>query len=213
MTGSWSIASPPPETATRARSKCEVAPYPSTIPPPEPVTATRSPAPVGAGRSAVVRVRGRGVELTPLKTAASYRTIPLPKVIGDELAAHLARWPVVSGLVFTNQQSEPIQQHPFAAMWKTARRRAGLPAWVTPHDLRHYYASLLIRSGASVKVVQSAWDTPAPRRRSMCTGTCSRTRRTEHGPPSMPCSGISRTLRGLAPTPSAETAGQHTTPG
>jgi integrase len=103
----------------------------------------------------LVRARGRGVELTPLKTAASYRTIPLPEVIGDELAAHLARWPPVSGLVFTNQQSEPIQQHPFAAMWKTARRRAGLPAWATPHDLRHYYASLLIRSGASVKVVQS----------------------------------------------------------
>jgi len=40
-------------------------------------------------------------------------------------------------------------------MWSTARRRADAPAWATPHDLRHYYASLLIRSGASVKVVQS----------------------------------------------------------
>jgi integrase len=103
----------------------------------------------------LVRVRGRSVELRALKTSASYRTVPLPGIVGDELAAHLARWPAVSGLVFTNQQAEPIQQHPFAAVWKTARARADVPTWATPHDLRHYYASLLIRSGASVKVVQS----------------------------------------------------------
>ena len=40
-------------------------------------------------------------------------------------------------------------------MFETARKAAGLPEWSTPHDLRHYYASLLIRSGASVKVVQA----------------------------------------------------------
>lgn len=32
--------------------------------------------------------------------------------------------------------------------------RAGLPTWETPHDPRHFYASTLIRSGASVMVVQ-----------------------------------------------------------
>jgi len=32
---------------------------------------------------------------------------------------------------------------------------AGAPTWATPRDLRHHYASLLIRSGASVTVVQS----------------------------------------------------------
>lgn len=35
------------------------------------------------------------------------------------------------------------------------RTKAGLPAWATPHDLRPYFASLLIRSGTSVKVVQA----------------------------------------------------------
>jgi integrase len=40
-------------------------------------------------------------------------------------------------------------------MFERARTAAGLPAWATPHDLRHYYASLLIRAGDSVKVVQS----------------------------------------------------------
>jgi integrase len=40
-------------------------------------------------------------------------------------------------------------------VWVTARTRAESPAWATPHDLRHYYALVLIRSGASVKVVQT----------------------------------------------------------
>lgn len=98
------------------------------------------------------------VELsTSLKTSASYRTIPLPDVVGSALAAHLAQWSAHCelGLVFTNERGAPIQQHPFAAVFERARVASKLPAWVTPHDLRHYYASLLIRSGASVKVVQS----------------------------------------------------------
>jgi integrase len=97
------------------------------------------------------------VKLGPLKTAASYRTVPLPGSVGDVLAAHLARWPAHEelGLVFTNERDAPIQQHPFSVVWSSARDAVGVHTWATPHDLRHYYASLLIRSGASVKVVQS----------------------------------------------------------
>jgi integrase len=40
-------------------------------------------------------------------------------------------------------------------VWQPARARAGLPDSVTFHDLRHYYASLLIRHSESVKVVQA----------------------------------------------------------
>lgn len=104
----------------------------------------------------LVRVRGRGVELGPTKTPASNRTVPLPNVVGEALAAHLAAWPEHPdlGLIFTNERGAPIQQHPFAMVWATARERARLPAWATPHDLRHHYASVLIASGASVKAVQ-----------------------------------------------------------
>lgn len=120
----------------------------------------------------LVRMRGEGVMLGPLKTEKSYRTLPLPGVVGDALAAHLKDWPaqtremrfcdpadpdkvVTVALAFTNERGAPIQQHPFAEMFENARRRAGLPEWATPHDLRHYFASLLIRSGASVKLVQA----------------------------------------------------------
>jgi integrase len=40
-------------------------------------------------------------------------------------------------------------------VWQPARTRAGLPNSVTFHDLRHYYASLLIRHNENVKVVQA----------------------------------------------------------
>jgi integrase len=104
----------------------------------------------------MVRVRGGGVELGELKTERSMRSVPLPTVVADALAAHLAQHPAAAGrLVFTNERGAAIRQHPFAMVWATARDKAGLPAWATPHDLRHYYASLLIARGASVKVVQA----------------------------------------------------------
>lgn len=95
--------------------------------------------------------------VAPPKTQASYRTLPLAVTVADALAAHLSRWPTASdpGLVFTNERGAPIQQHPFPVVWEAAARRAGLPEWAKPHDLRHYFASVLIRSGASVKVVQA----------------------------------------------------------
>ena len=40
-------------------------------------------------------------------------------------------------------------------IWNRAASAAALPPGTTPHDLRHYYASLLIAKGASVKAVQT----------------------------------------------------------
>ena len=57
--------------------------------------------------------------------------------------------------MFTNEHGRMIQEHPFSAAWRTAKSNAGTPEWATPHDLRHYYASVLIRSGNSVKVLQA----------------------------------------------------------
>jgi integrase len=104
----------------------------------------------------LVRAKG-GVALSPkLKTDASYRTIPLPRVVCDALAAHLARWPADpdTGLVFTNERSGPIRHASFAVTFERAQKAAKLPPSTTPHDLRDYYASLLIRQGLSVKAVQ-----------------------------------------------------------
>lgn len=42
-----------------------------------------------------------------------------------------------------------------AATWRAAATRAALPETTGWHELRHFYASLLISAGESVKVVQS----------------------------------------------------------
>ncbi len=42
-----------------------------------------------------------------------------------------------------------------AATWRAGADRASLPATTGWHELRHFYASLLIAAGESVKVVQS----------------------------------------------------------
>lgn len=134
----------------------------------------------------LVRVRGSGVALGPLKTPSSYRTVPLPAGVATATATHMELYPPHPGLglVFTNERGAPIQQSPFSAMFTNARRRAGLPDWATPHDLRHFYASTLIRSGASVKAIRSGSATPRPRPLWTCMATSSPRRRTAPAKPS-----------------------------
>ena len=73
----------------------------------------------------------------------------------DALAAHLAEFPAgPDGLVFT-LSGKPITRSMFRHKWRAAAQTAGLPAGTGFHALRHYYASLLIRHGESVKTVQA----------------------------------------------------------
>ncbi len=79
--------------------------------------------------------------------------IPLPTVVVDALAAHLATFPT-DGLNFTNEHGDMIRRSNFGTMWLQATKSVGLDG-LHFHDLRHYYASLLIRHGESVKTVQA----------------------------------------------------------
>ncbi len=93
----------------------------------------------------------------PPKTPASVRTIPLPKIVVDTLAAHLAAYPVDDnhGLVFTLDDGRPITRQAFGHLWRPVAGQVGVPVGTGLHLLRHYYASLLIRHGESVKTVQA----------------------------------------------------------
>lgn len=94
----------------------------------------------------------------PPKTDASRRTIPVGETVITALAEHLRRFPVDAdgpGCIFTDDDGRPIRRTTFSrAVWIPARTAAGLADTVTFHELRHYFASLLIRRGLSVKVVQ-----------------------------------------------------------
>lgn len=98
--------------------------------------------------------RGGGGEIRPLKNKNSYRTIPLGRSVVDVLAAHLAANPAKgTEHVFTDGAGELLHRNAFnQTVWRPARAAAGQPE-VGMHDLRHFYASLLIRGSLSVKVV------------------------------------------------------------
>ena len=104
----------------------------------------------------LVTVTGRPSFLTAPKTAASVRTIPLPQVVLDALAAHLGAFPPLGdGFVFVTAAGNPIRRTAFGDVWRAAVQAAGAPAGTGFHQLRHFYASLLIRHGESVKTVQA----------------------------------------------------------
>lgn len=91
----------------------------------------------------------------PPKSDAGFRTVPMPEVVSTALAAHLAKYPPGNeGLVFSNTLGNPLRRSTFGEMWHRAADRSELPSWATFHDLRHFYASLLIDRGCSVKAVQ-----------------------------------------------------------
>lgn len=104
----------------------------------------------------LVTLSGRPPYLGPPKTEASVRTVPLPDVVLTELSAHLAGYePGPWGLIFTSPKGLPIWRSAWTLTWAKAVAAAGLPPGTRFHYLRHYYASLLIRHGESVKVVQA----------------------------------------------------------
>lgn len=107
----------------------------------------------------VVLRAGHPPVIAPPKTDASFRTIPLPGGVAATMSSHLAIFPATTrpehgALVFTTTAGEPIRRNRFGDVWRAAVRRSGARPDLTFHDLRHYYASLLIRHGESVKVVQ-----------------------------------------------------------
>lgn len=95
-------------------------------------------------------------ERVPPKTPRSRRTLPLPDVVSEALARHIAEHPPTpgEGLLFHTQSGLPIGHDWYGnKVFVPAARRAGLPAGTTTHDLRHAYASLLLASGQSVILV------------------------------------------------------------
>lgn len=127
----------------------------------------------------LVTATGRKPYLAPPKTKTSRRTVELGQVVAEALARHVERFPPVeveiddetdprkpvrrtAKLIFVNGNGDPVRRTSWSQWWAPAVRAAGLPKGFGYHGLRHYYATLLIHAGASVKTVQMALGHSSP---------------------------------------------------
>lgn len=106
-----------------------------------------------------------GLALRQLKTDDSRRSLPITPPLAEVLrsrrkaamaarmAAPAGSW-VDSGLVFTTALGGPLEPRNVLRRFAAAVQRAGLPATVHLHTLRHSAASFLIAAGVPMKVVQ-----------------------------------------------------------
>jgi integrase len=103
-----------------------------------------------------VDVRGELVWGTP-KTH-QIGSVSLPRFVVNALEEHLERFVESdpNALVFTSEEGGPLRNGNFhARVWKPVVATTNVPSDVTPHELRHTCATLLIAQGADPKAIQS----------------------------------------------------------
>lgn len=90
----------------------------------------------------------------PLKTEMSRTPVPIPEDLALALSAQVATFP--SDYLLSDELGRQMPPWALQRAFRGARAEVtGLPEGFRFHDLRHYYASLLISSGLDVKVVQT----------------------------------------------------------
>lgn len=85
-------------------------------------------------------------------------SVQLPAFVADALERHLDEWVRADpeALVFTSDEGGPLRHSNFLSrVWRPALRGAQLPTDLTPHELRHTCAALLIAEGADPKAIQA----------------------------------------------------------
>ncbi|MFP3579445.1 site-specific integrase [Arthrobacter sp. SIMBA_036] len=90
---------------------------------------------------------------TELKTEESKSPIAIPQSLSLELSKNHTKWG--SNTLVTNEWGRGLSPYRLEHYFREARAKVkGLPDGFRFHDLRHFYASLLISKGLDVKVVQ-----------------------------------------------------------
>lgn len=100
---------------------------------------------------------GGHLHFGPPKTKAARRRVSIPTFLNEMLNELLLERPGgPDALVFVGRDGAPLRRTQFRTRhWKPAVARAGLPAELRFHDLRHTCASLLIAQGAHPKEIQA----------------------------------------------------------
>ena len=112
-----------------------------------------------------------GRQIFALPKGRKVRHVPLPETVALELAAHLQAWPAMAvelpwedvtgdarraNLLLSTRETTALQRNYVnAKVWKPALLTAGLPPSRENgmHALRHFYASVLLDAGESVRAL------------------------------------------------------------
>ena len=108
----------------------------------------------GQGRGDVARADGP-LSVSVVMSASTMSRPSVSTTYSCHMSKRASNPSTCANLVFTDEDGQPLQRQTFSAkVWRLAVAKAGAPADTRFHDLRHYYASLLIQHGESVKTVQ-----------------------------------------------------------
>lgn len=100
-------------------------------------------------QEAVVRIHGKGNK---------ERIVPLLPEVLDAVRAYLAACPhpmSASSLIFVGVQGKPLQAGVFQKKIRELRMELGLPDSLTPHALRHSFATHLLTEKAGIRDIQA----------------------------------------------------------
>ena len=107
---------------------------------------------ISCGRLSIPKVQ---YPARPLKTKTSRTPIPVPLSLIEQCSAQITAYGRYETLLTGEDGGQLSTWAIERAMRKARSEVKGLPAGFRYHDLRHYFASLLIAHGADVKTVQA----------------------------------------------------------
>lgn len=110
----------------------------------EALSLTRGDVPLGE----TIRITGKG---------GKTRIVPVLPIVGEAIAAYIAECPqplAPDDALFRAKRGGAYSPRHAQAMVQMLRGRLGLPASVTPHALRHSFATHLLGAGADLRTIQ-----------------------------------------------------------